>query len=112
METKEKILSTWGLQHSVISNDPENIIWKCYIRNPFYDKEKAKWRIGLNRKFLMEAISNGVKKIIVVVGHAEIPMMCPTLAQLAKMDKHKKDFVDIPSMFQGSKPIRLYYFYI
>jgi len=106
------IRKTWGLEWEVISGDPENLIWKCWIRNPFYDKEKAKWRVGLNKKFLMEAIGSGVRKIIVVVGQAEIPMYCPTYKDLEKKDKHKKEYTDIPSMFEGSKPIRLYYFYI
>ena len=41
------IRKTWGLEWEVVSGDPENLIWKCWIRNPFYDKEKANQQLRI-----------------------------------------------------------------
>lgn len=96
----------WGLQFEKIENDAYPI-WRLFIRNPFMSD--GKYQIGLNRKILLEAIRSGVQKFILVVGQREITMNVPSEKGLKEKEKNN-EFEDRPSMFQGSSPLRIYYF--
>ena len=99
-ETLRKI---WGIKFEEIF-DGNYLFFKLYIRNPF-ELEDNKLRVGINEKLLAEAQKRGVHRFI--IGERMIPV--PTEKELKNKIK-AKEFEDKPSMFQGSKPMRIYYF--
>jgi len=102
-EIKHKI---WGIQFEEIKSD-DYLIWKAEIRNPFfYD---GKYTIGLNEKFLWEAIKSGVNKILLVIGQREQMMDVPDPKELKRKDK-AKEYEDKNSMFKDSPAMRIYHF--
>ena len=95
----------WGLEYEIIGADYP--IWKIYIRNPFFNE--GKYRVGINRKLILEAVKSGVQRFILQVGQKEIPMNVPSEKGL-KEKENNNEFEDRPSMFEGSQPMRIYFF--
>jgi len=96
----------WGLHYSEIYAD-DFLIWRPEIRNPFY--EGNGYKIGMNRKFLLEALKSGVDRFIIKVGQREISMNVPPEKELKRKDR-AKEFEDRPSLFENSPAMRIYYF--
>ena len=92
---------TWGLEYEEIISGPYKF-WRVFIKNPFQKDEK--WYAGLNQKFLENALKSGIHRLILVVGQKEIIVAPPTKKEIKRME-----FEDIPSMFQGSPPMRIYH---
>lgn len=95
----------WGIEYEEIYIDGMSI-WRFNIKNPFFT---GGWKIGLNEKFLKEAIASGVGKLIAVVGQRDIPMWVPTAKELKRKNK-ANEFEDMPSLFKGSPDMRIYHF--
>lgn len=108
--TQEFNKRIWGLNFQEIY-DPEYPVWRAYIQNPFYDKNKGRWVIGLNEKFLKTAISQGIKEIKIMAGTVEVPIRTPNEKELRKKDK-LEEFELRKSMFEKGKPMKIYHFEI
>ena len=98
----------WGLEAEKIYVDG-HLFWKTEIRNPF--KMDEGWKVGLNTKFLWKARQEGVEKFILKVGEREIIMFPPSKKVLDKKVK-QGEYEDKKSMFQGSAPMRIFFFNI
>jgi len=99
----------WGIYFEIIFSDDFQI-WKLFINSPFMEAD-GRYRIGIGIKLLREAIDRNVNQFILVVGQKEITMGVPSEEEIKKKEK-EKEFEDIPSMFKGSSPMRIYFFYI
>jgi len=110
-ETKQFNKHIWGIRFEEILSPPDYLIWRLKINNPFYDKNKGRYQIGINEKLLRRAISEGVKEFRLIVGQKEIPFKPPTEKELKVKDR-KKEFEDKPSLFENSSPLRIYHFII
>lgn len=99
----------WGLKFEDILTQDDKVFRYTYIDNPFM--EGGKYKIGLNEKFLKSALEKGIEKLIIKIGQKEI-MMTPPSLKILKQKNKSKEFEDKPSMFQGSSPMRIYYFLI
>ena len=77
-ETKQFNKHIWGIRFEEILSPPDYLIWRLKINNPFYDKNKGRYLIGINEKLLRRAISEGVKEFRLIVGQKEIPFKPPT----------------------------------
>ena len=94
----------WGIEFT--DEVSGNFIFRrAEIKNPFMKNDK--WFAGLNEKFLKDTIEKGIHKLILVVGQREIIVSPPTKKEIKRME-----FEDIPSMFQGSPPMRVYHWKI
>lgn len=102
----------WGIRYEEIWSD-NYLLWKLYIKNPFY--QDGVWRVGINEKLLREARFHNVNRFILKLGDAEegkeIPMQVPTKKMIREKVKNS-EYEDRPSMFENSKPMRIFYFSI
>ena len=99
----------WGLKYTE-EYDPElGMVWCPKIKAPFYFN--GKMVVGLNEKFLLKAIDEGIKVFMVKVDDRNIPIDVPDKRILNKMRKEKR-CEEIKSLFKGGKPMRIYYFSI
>lgn len=96
----------WGIEYEEIF-DGQFLIWRAKIKNPF--KVDLGWTVGLNEKFLREAMRIGVNKFILEVGQREIMMEVPDRKQLETKDK-EKEFEMKPSLFEKSPAMKIYHF--
>jgi hypothetical protein len=97
----------WGLNCEEIYVDGD-LWWRIWINNPFYVKDKG-WFIGLNIKLFREAWKTGVRKFILMIDNTEQLMDIPNKKYL-KLLESRGEFQDIPSQFENSKPMRIYWF--
>jgi len=98
-------MKIWGLQFESRIIDGQ-IWWFPTIHKPFFENG---WNIGLNEKFLREAIKKGVAKFVIKVGEREVFMTPPDEKQL-KQKVENKEYEEMPSMFQGSPPLKIFKF--
>lgn len=104
-EPKKKI---WGIEYTEIVSD-DCLIWRAIIKNPFYREDN--YTVGINEKFLREAVKNGVNKILLVIGQREEWMQVPNEKELKRKDK-AREYEMKESMFTGSPPMKIYHFVI
>ncbi len=98
----------WGIFYESLEVD-SYLFWRFQIDNPFRKGES--WEIGLNEKFLREAIKKGVHRFLMIVGQREIPMNVPSTKKLKEKD-NAGEFELKPSMFQGSPAMKIYHFVV
>lgn len=96
----------WGIEYEELYVD-DKLFWKFHIRNPF--KQNGGYKIGLNEKFLQIALNKGVEQLILKIGEREIMMTPPGKKELKKKVK-ANEYEDRQSMFEGSLPMRIFYF--
>jgi len=101
------IIPLWGLKAEEIFVDDMRW-WKIKINRPFYVREKG-WFIGLNEKLFREAWKAGVRKLILEVGNVEQLMDIPDRKYLDLLES-RGEYQDIPSQYEKSKPMRIYWF--
>jgi len=99
----------WGIKNIKETGSPEYKIWQFEIRNPFRTKDG--WEIGLNEKFLLKAIYEGVKIFQIKLGEKMIEMNPPNEKYL-KEKTRKKEYQDEKSMFKNGAEMRVFLFKI
>jgi len=98
----------WGITYEEEMCDGL-LMWRAYIKNPFYHNNG--WVVGINEKFLKEAIHQGVDILRIVVGQRDISMAIPPIKELKRKDK-AGEFEMKESMFENSPAMKIYYFKI
>ena len=86
---------------------PEHKIWQFKIRNPF--RENNQWKIGLNEKFLREAIKKGIALFEMTLGESKVEMFPPDEKYLKIKDK-RKEFEWKKSIFENGLEYKIYHF--
>ena len=103
------MFNIWGMKNIEPIYTDGHLFWKTDIKNPF--RMRDGYKVGLNSKFLWRARQEGVEKIILKIGERETIMSLPSKKVLNKKVK-QGEYEDKKSMFQGSPPMRIYFFNI
>ena len=98
----------WGLAVEEIFVD-DLTFWRVRIKKPFF--EDGRWKIGLNKKLFLEARKKGVERLLVKIGERQEWLIVPN-KKVLKAKERRGEFEDRSSMFEGGKPMRIYYFYV
>ena len=100
----------WGLSFEEIPAPDGYVWWRLFIKNPFQLQDN-RLRVGINEKLLREAVKTGVEKFIIQVGQRDVMMYVPTEKTLKKKVKNG-EYELKKSLFEGSEPMRIFYFKI
>ena len=106
METELKRI--WGIEYQEIYTGGDFIMWRLFVREPF---NQEGWKVGINEKLIRKAQQKRVNKFLLVVGQREIPMRVPTKKDIKRLDK-SGEFEIKQSLFEGSDPMKIYFFKI
>lgn len=100
----------WGLQFELVYRG-EITDCRVFIDNTFY--KDGKFWVGINSKFFKEMEARGVEKIIVNVKEkGDVMEFYTPNSQCLKEKRKAKEYEKRKSLFEGSKPMLIYFFQV